>query len=286
MIMGSRARRLRALQIAELGRLARASAARAARRGPPLPAGAGPGAGSECGGARAGTAAREPPLWRQIAEDVACVRSRDPAARHLVEIVTTYPGVHAVILHRLAHRLWRGGLKYAARLVSWAARLVANVDIHPGARIGRRFFIDHGAGVVVGETAVIGDDVTLYHGVTLGGTSWTPGKRHPTLGDGVLVGAGAKILGPVEVGAGARVGANSVVIADVPAGMTVVGVPGRLVAAARAGRPRADGRIDLEHHRLPDPLGAALVALAARIERLETRLAAAPAPAAEPSDPT
>ncbi|ACL58902.1 transferase hexapeptide repeat containing protein [Methylobacterium nodulans ORS 2060] len=150
-----------------------------------------------------------PSLWQSVREDIAYVRSRDLAARHRLEIVTTIQGVHAVILHRLAHRLWKCGLKYPARLI-------VNVDIHPGGRIRRRFFIDHGAGVVICEAVAIGDDVTLYHGVTLGGTSWAPGKRHPTLGDGVLVGAGAKILGPVTVGARARVGADSVAIADVP----------------------------------------------------------------------
>lgn len=214
-----------------------------------------------------------PGLWRQIREDVACVKSRDPAARTTAEIVLTYPGVHAVIWHRLAHRLWRGKAKFAARFVSWFARLATNVDIHPGARIGRRFFIDHGAGVVIGETAEVGDDVTLYHGVTLGGTSWTAGKRHPTLQDGVLVGAGAKILGPITVGVGARVGANSVVIEDVAPGMTVVGIPGRVVKPVSERRRLGDGRIDLEHHLMPDPVGEAVSALLDRIEFLEARLA-------------
>jgi serine O-acetyltransferase len=156
-------------------------------------------------------------------------------------------------------------------MLSWFARLVSNVDIHPGATIGRRFFIDHGAGVVIGETAEIGDDVTMYHGVTLGGTSWSPGKRHPTVEDNVLIGAGAKILGPVTVGRGARIGANSVVIEDVPPDMTVVGIPGRLVRTARR-RHRIDNRIDLEHHLMPDPVGDALTALIDRIEFLEARL--------------
>ena len=168
-------------------------------------------------------------FWKQIREDVGCVKGRDPAARFTLEIVLTYPGVHALLCHRLAHRLWRGGLRYPARQLSWFARLISNVDIHPGASIGRRFFIDHGAGVVIGETAQIGDDVTLYHGVTLGGTSWRPGKRHPTLEDGVLIGAGAKILGPITVGRGVRIGANSVVIDDVAPDMTVVGIPGKVV---------------------------------------------------------
>ncbi|WP_298282058.1 serine O-acetyltransferase [Acidocella sp.] len=208
-------------------------------------------------------------LWR---EDVACVRARDPAARGTLEILLTYPGVHALFCHRLAHPLWRRGARFGARLLSWFARLVTNIDIHPAAQIGRRCFIDHGAGVVIGETAQLGADVTLYHGVTLGGVSWSPGKRHPTLGDGVLVGAGAKILGPVTVGVGARVGANSVVVADVPAQMTVVGIPGRIVRAPHAGGAY-DGRIDLDHHQIPDPVGDVLVLLIDRVAFLETQVA-------------
>ncbi len=211
------------------------------------------------------------PLGRW-AEDVACVRGRDPAARGAAEIVLTYPGVHALFYYRFANALWRRDLSFPARVLSWFARLVTNIDIHPGATIGRRCFIDHGAGVVIGETAVLGDDVTLYHGVTLGGVSWSPGKRHPTLGDGVLVGAGAKILGPITVGAGSRVGANSVVVEDVPEGMTVVGIPGRIVRDLRE-RRLADGRIDLEHHLIPDPVGAVLTLMLDRIAFLETQVA-------------
>lgn len=215
--------------------------------------------------------ARRPGLATLIFEDVACVKARDPAARSTVEIVITYPGVHAVILHRFAHGLWTSRLKFPARVLSWFARLLTNVDIHPGATIGRRFFIDHGAGVVIGETAEVGDDVTLYHGVTLGGTTWSGGKRHPTLEDGVLVGAGAKILGPITVGARARVGANSVVINDVPPGMTVIGIPGKVVRDP-ANRRRIDGRIDLEHHLIPDPVGDAISVLLDRIGFLEARV--------------
>jgi len=211
-------------------------------------------------------------MLRLIKEDILCVKSRDPAARHAVEVFLTYPGVHAVIAHRIANGLWRRGAKFPARLLSWFARLVTNVDIHPGATIGRRPFIDHGAGVVIGETAEIGDDVTLYHGVTLGGVSWSPGKRHPTIGDGALIGAGAKILGPITVGARARVGANSVVIEDVPPAMTVVGIPGKVVRVRRT-RPLIDGRIDLEHHQMPDPVGEAISALVDRLEFIEARLA-------------
>ncbi len=211
-----------------------------------------------------------PGLWRQIREDVVCVKARDPAARFPLEIELTYPGDHAVLWYRVANLLWRARLRLMARLLSWFARLVSNIDIHPGATIGRRFFIDHGAGVVIGETAEIGNDVTMYHGVTLGGTSWSPGKRHPTVGDGVLIGAGAKILGPITVGRGVRIGANSVVIEDVPPDMTVVGIPGKLVRTARR-RHRIDNRIDLEHHLMPDPVGDAIAALIDRIEFLEAR---------------
>ncbi|MDR3516798.1 MAG: serine O-acetyltransferase [Azospirillaceae bacterium] len=210
-------------------------------------------------------------FWALVSEDIGCVKARDPAARHAFEIALTYPGVHAVVFYRLANRLWRRGLRFPARVLSWFGRLVTNVDIHPGARIGRRFFIDHGAGVVIGETAEVGDDVTLYHGVTLGGTSWSPGKRHPTIEAGVLIGAGAKILGPITVGAGARIGANSVVVEDVPPNMTVVGIPGRIVRDIRD-RRRTDGRIDLEHHLIPDPVGEALTLLIDRIEFLEARV--------------
>jgi len=213
-----------------------------------------------------------PGFLRLAREDVHCVFERDPAARTRLEVLTTYPGVHAIILHRVAHGLWRRGLRYAARLLSFVTRLVTHIDIHPGATIGRRFFIDHGCGVVIGETAEIGDDVTLYHGVTLGGTSWNPGKRHPTLHDGVVVGAGAKILGPIRVGSRARVGANSVVIEDVPAEATVVGIPGRVVIPRHHRRVTAHG-IDLDHHLMPDPVGKAIACLLERIALLEQQLA-------------
>jgi serine O-acetyltransferase len=168
-------------------------------------------------------------MFERLREDVRCVFDRDPAARTWWEVVTTYPGVHAVWMHRLSHFLWNAGLRWLARFLSNIARLFTGIEIHPGAQIGRRFFIDHGMGVVIGETAVIGDDCTLYHGVTLGGTSWAKGKRHPTLGSDVVVGAGAKVLGPIAVGDGARIGSNAVVLKPVPPGGTVVGVPGRLI---------------------------------------------------------
>ena len=210
-------------------------------------------------------------LFSEWRDDIRCVFQRDPAARTTFEVLTTYPGVHAIMLYRLSNRLWRSGWRYPARLLSFVARLVSNVDIHPGATIGARFFIDHGACVVIGETAEIGQDVTLYHGVTLGGTSWRKGKRHPTLGDGVLVGAGAKILGPITVGSQARVGANSVVVQDVPEGCTVVGIPGKVVKLREAGQLNPYG-FDLDHHLIPDPVGKAIACLLERIDGLEKRL--------------
>lgn len=208
-------------------------------------------------------------LWQHFREDIACVFERDPAARNSLEVITTYPGVHALLIYRLAHRLWQRNWRYPARLLSYAARLFTHIEIHPGAQIGRRFFIDHGAGVVIGETAEVGNDVTLYHGVTLGGTTWNPGKRHPTLEDGVVVGAGAKILGAIRIGRNVRVGANSVVFADVPAGMTVVGIPGKVVLPMDQRRITPQG-IDLDHHLMPDPVGKAISCLIDRINQLET----------------
>ena len=173
-------------------------------------------------------------MFDSLREDIRCVFDRDPAARNTFEVLTAYPGIHALIIHRASHWLWRKGFKWLARMLSHLARWLTGIEIHPGAQIGRRFFIDHGMGVVVGETAEIGDDCTLYHGVTLGGTSWEKGKRHPTLGNNVVVGAGAKILGPLTVGDGVRVGSNAVVLKDVPEGATVVGIPGRIVSARTA----------------------------------------------------
>lgn len=181
-------------------------------------------------------------ILSQFREDVAVVFDRDPAARNVFEIVTTYPGFHAIVLHRLANKLWRMHLKWLARFTSHVARWLTGIEIHPGATIGRRVFIDHGMGVVVGETAEIGDDCTLYHGVTLGGTSWNKGKRHPTLKPGVVVGAGAKILGPITIGANARVGSNAVVVKDVPDDATAVGIPARILdnAAERQRKEQAE----------------------------------------------
>ncbi|HNE17605.1 MAG TPA: serine O-acetyltransferase [Rhodocyclaceae bacterium] len=212
----------------------------------------------------------QPGLLDLLKEDLACVFQRDPAARSTLEVLTTYPGVHAILLHRVSHRLWRAGWRYPARFLSFLSRTLTNVDIHPGATIGHRFFIDHGACVVIGETAEVGDDVTLYHGVTLGGTSWNKGKRHPTLANGVVVGAGAKILGPIVIGERVRVGANSVVVKDVPADRTVVGVPGRIVDTRHA---RSEDGVDLNHNVLPDPVAKSIACLIERIETLEKELA-------------
>ena len=210
-------------------------------------------------------------FFKLLREDISCVFERDPAARNRLEVLLTYPGVHAILSHRLAHRLWRGNWCFMARLISHLSRTLTNIDIHPGATIGRRFFIDHGAGVVIGETAEIGNDVTLYHGVTLGGTSWNKGKRHPTLEDGVMVGAGAKILGPITLSERVRVGANSVVIEDVQEDCTVVGIPGKVVQVREAGEVNPFG-IDLNHHLIPDPVGRAIACLVGRIEDLEQQL--------------
>ena len=172
-------------------------------------------------------------MFDHLREDIAVVFERDPAARNTWEVLTTYPGVHAIIFHRLTHWLWGVGLRWLARFISHIARWLTGIEIHPGATIGRRFFIDHGMGVVIGETAVIMNDCTLYHGVTLGGTSWNKGRRHPTLESGVVIGAGAKILGPITVGTGAKIGSNAVVVKDVPAGATAVGIPARILDQER-----------------------------------------------------
>lgn len=167
----------------------------------------------------------------RLREDISCVFERDPAARSTWEVLTCYPGLHALVMHRLAHWLWNMRLRWLARFIAHLTRWTTGIEIHPGATIGHRVFIDHGMGVVIGETAVIADDCTLYHGVTLGGTSWNKGKRHPTLQRGVVIGAGAKVLGPITLGEGAKVGSNAVVVRDVPAGATAVGIPARIVDA-------------------------------------------------------
>jgi serine O-acetyltransferase len=203
-------------------------------------------------------------------EDIRAALERDPAARGSLELLLTYPGLHAIWGHRMAHWLWVRRLKLPARMVSYLTRILTGIEIHPGARIGRRFFIDHGMGVVIGETAEIGDDVTLYHGVTLGGTSLEKGKRHPTLEDGVVVGAGAKVLGNIIIGRCSRVGANAVVVKSVPRQAVVVGIPGEVVKRKGVTTPRA--LPDLEHGDLPDVVGDALADLLKRVEVLENEV--------------
>lgn len=220
-------------------------------------------------------------MLTRIKEDIACVFERDPAAQSVFEVITTYPGVHAVLIHRLSHRLWQLGFKWPARFIAFISRWLTGIEIHPGAQIGRRFFIDHGMGVVIGETASIGDDCTLYHGVTLGGTTWQKGKRHPTLHNGVVVGAGAKILGPIEIGAGARVGSNSVVLKPVPTGATVVGIPGHIVDAktkqAKIVMDEIAGKLDFDPYGLkadmPDPIAFAINRMLDHINALDKQLA-------------
>jgi len=220
-------------------------------------------------------------MFRRIHDDIRSVFERDPAARSTLEVLLTYPGLHAVWMHRLSHRLWGWRLKFIARFLSQLMRWFTGIEIHPGAKIGNRFFIDHGMGVVIGETAEIGDDVTLYHGVTLGGTTWSKGKRHPSLGNNVVVGAGAKILGPIKIGDSARVGSNSVVVKDVPAGATVVGIPGRVVVAkndADSSKRRAMAeKIGFDaygqhHGQLPDPVTQAIDRILDHLHRVDDRL--------------
>ncbi len=212
---------------------------------------------------------KEVGLIKMMIEDIRCALNRDPAARNMIEVLCNYSGLHAIWIYRVTHWLWRHKRYFIARSLSQFARWATGVEIHPGAIIGRRFFIDHGMGVVIGETAEIGDDVTLYHGVTLGGVSLEKGKRHPTLGEGVVVGAGAKILGAIEIGKGSRIGANAVVVKPVPSNSVVVGIPGQVV---RRMEEMAVGIPDLQHDRLPDTLGEALRQVMARLERLEEKM--------------
>lgn len=205
--------------------------------------------------------------------DLRSVKERDPAARSSLEVFLCYPGVHAVWGHRLSHWLWRRHLKLIARLVAQAARLLTGVEIHPGAVLGTGVFIDHATGVVIGETAEVGKDVTIYHGVTLGGTSLDPGKRHPTVGDGVTIGAGAKVLGPITIGAGSQIGANAVVVKAVPPGSVVVGVPGQIIGRSPTAPVGITSATD--DSALPDPLGASMHSLLSRVSKLEA-LADAP----------
>ncbi len=208
-------------------------------------------------------------MFSRLKEDIRTVFEKDPAARSTLEVICCYPGVHAIWLHRISHFLWLHRFFFFARLLSYFGRSLTGIEIHPGAKIGRRFFIDHGSGVVIGETSEIGDDVLMYQGVVLGGTSLSKGKRHPTVGDGVVFGTKAIALGPITVGSGARIGAGSVVFKSVPAGATVVGIPGRVVKGLiRA----ASTEVDLEHGKLPDPLSDAINRLLREQEEIKERL--------------
>ncbi len=219
-------------------------------------------------------------MFERMREDIQSVFHRDPAARNAFEVMTCYPGLHAIWIHRLSHWLWTHEWKWLARMSSNLGRWLTGVEIHPGARIGRRFFIDHGMGIVIGETAEIGDDVTLYHGVTLGGTSWNKGKRHPTLEDGVIVGAGAKILGPFTVGAGAKIGSNAVVTREVPPGATAVGIPGRVIVKSsdeqEAKRKAIAEKIGFDAYGvsedMPDTAARAIGQLLDHVQAVEERL--------------
>jgi len=205
-------------------------------------------------------------MFRAVREQIDTIFREDPAATSVVEILLCYPGFHAVLLHRLAHKLHHRRFRLIARIISQVSRALTGIEIHPGAKIGRRFFIDHGMGVVIGETTEIGDDVLLYQGVTLGGTGNERGKRHPTIGNNVVIGTGAKVLGNIVIGNHVRIGAGSVVVKPVPGNSTVVGVPGRVV--------RGPARVDLEHGRLPDPEGQLIDALARRVRQLEAQMLA------------
>ena len=196
-------------------------------------------------------------MWYPLKSEIACVFERDPAAQSVFEVCTCYPGFQAVLIHRISHYMWSHNFKWLGRFISHLSRCMTGIEIHPGAKIGQCLFIDHGMGVVIGETAIIGDDCTLYHGVTLGGTSWQKGKRHPTLGNGVVVGAGAKILGPIEIGENVRVGSNSVVVKSVPANATVIGIPGR-VKKPQTLREKTASKIGFDAYGattdMPDPI--------------------------------
>jgi len=207
-------------------------------------------------------------MFKRIREDIKTVFERDPAARNTFEVLTSYPGFHALIFHRIAHFLWNRGEKSIARLISHINRFLTGIEIHPGAVIGRRFFIDHGMGVVIGETTEIGDDVLLYQGVVLGGTSTEKKKRHPTIGNNVVIGAGAIVLGAIKIGDNSKIGAGSVVIKDVPSCSTVVGVPGRVVGEHKM------EKVDLDHAKLPDPVAEALRVIIKEQEKLEERIRA------------
>lgn len=208
-------------------------------------------------------------MFKIIKEDISSVFERDPAARSTLEVLLCYPGLHAIYFHKISHFLWIHKIKLPARLVSQFARFITGIEIHPGAKIGRRFFIDHGMGVVIGETAEIGNDVTIYHGVTLGGISWKKEKRHPTIEDNVMIGAGAKILGPFTVGHDSKIGSNSVVVSGVPPHSTVAGVPAKSI---KRDESEVHDHVDLEHHKLFDPNYYEIETLKHRITELENKI--------------
>jgi serine O-acetyltransferase len=206
-------------------------------------------------------------MFKTIHNDIQSVLDRDPAARNALEVLLCYPGLHAIWAHRLSHKLWMGRFKLVARWISQLTRIITGIEIHPGAIIGKNFFIDHGMGVVIGETAEVGNNVTLYHGVTLGGTSSQKVKRHPTVEDNVVIGAGAKVLGAIIIGAESRIGANAVVVKSAPPNSVIVGVPGQVLL-----RSHEHALIDLDHNLLPDTIGDTVAALVAHVEELEKRL--------------
>ena len=206
-------------------------------------------------------------MFPRLRSDIQAVFDRDPAARSTLEVIFCYPGLHAVWFHRVSHWFWKKEFFFLGRFISHLGRFLTGIEIHPGATIGKGFFIDHGMGVVIGETAEIGENVTLYHGVTLGGVSWEKVKRHPTLEDNVVIGSGAKILGPFTVGRNSKIGSNSVVVKEVPPQSTVVGIPGRVVMAPEA----KEDRVDLEHGKLPDPEAKAISCLFDQIRELERK---------------
>lgn len=210
------------------------------------------------------------PMFSRLKSDIQAVFDRDPAARSVLEVIFCYPGLHAIWFHRISHWFWKHEFWFLGRFTSHIGRFMTGVEIHPGATIGQGFFIDHGMGVVIGETAEIGENVTLYHGVTLGGVSWEKVKRHPTLMDNVVIGSGAKILGPFTVGKDSKVGSNSVVVKEVPPNSTVVGIPGRVVMATE----KPQERMDLEHGKMPDPEAKAISCLFDQIRELERKYAA------------
>ena len=223
-------------------------------------------------------------MFNTLSDDIQAVFERDPAARSKLEVLLCYPSLHAVMIHRVAHAMWRQGWLLSARWLSQVARWLTGIEIHPGAQLGRRLLIDHGMGVVIGETAVIGDNVTLYQNVTLGGVSLNPGKRHPTIEDDVVIGAGAAVLGPFTVGRGARVGANAVVLREVPAGATMVGVPARQVGPQPATTERCFPAYGVEPGVTVDPVSRAIDGLTQQVEELTARVAELERPVEQPSE--